>query len=390
MLVMLLAVISSGARSGGLMGLVVLPTRDLAVQVHSVLQRLAAAAGIRLALAAAQEAVPAEAAKLVERPSQPGSGPQLLVATPGRLMAHLHNTPGVAPAALLDDQQQSLYVCISHVAGGSHQTISCNTSSSCCSTGDSSWLTPPASWSCYNVDSFAAGSKAALVCLAYHNYQLSAAGFSLKALRFLVVDEADRLLRQEYQNWLPEVLHQTEQQQQQHVSSHQSSLHLLLQQQQHQHQPNQTQHQNLQPYSSSSSSSSSSMPLLPYGSSSSRPRCVKLIVSATLTRDPGKLLRLGLHNPRFLTLTEVNRRYSLPALLQQHKLVVPAQHKPLALLALLHQLAGSTVLVFASSLETTHRWAVLEAAATQNRPLYVAPLSLGGRFSRCNCCSNMK
>jgi len=382
MLVMLLAVISSGARSGGLMGLVVLPTRDLAVQVHSVLQQLAAAAGIRLALAAAQEAVPAEAAKLVERPSQPGSGPQLLVATPGRLMAHLHNTPGVAPAALLDDQQQSLYVCISHVAGGSHQTISCNTSSSCCSTGDSSWLTPPASWSCYNVDSFGAKSKAALICLAYHNHQLSAAGFSLKGLRFLVVDEADRLLRQDYQNWLPEVLHQTEQRQQ-HVSSHQSSLHLLLQQQQQQHQPNQTQHRNLQPYSSSSSNS---MPLLPYGSSSSsRPRCVKLIVSATLTRDPGKLLRLGLHNPRVLTLTEVNRRYSLPALLQQHKLVVPAQHKPLALLALLHQLAGSTVLVFASSLETTHRWAMLEAAVTQNRPLHVAPLSLGCRFSHCNC-----
>eukprot|EP00775_Hariotina_reticulata_P012953 gene12953-13082_t len=186
-----MAASSSGAVSQ-LMGLVVLPTRDLAVQVYAVLQQLAAAAGIRIVLAAAQEPVPAEAAKLVERPSRPGSGPQLLVATPGRLIAHLHST----------------------------------------------------------------------------------AGFNLRALRFLVVDEADRL-------------------------------------------------------------------------------------------DPSKLLRLGLHNPRFFTLMEAGRRYALPALLHQHKLVVPVQHKPLALLALLHHLAGSTVLVFASSLETTHRLFLLLAAVPE-------------------------
>jgi superfamily II DNA/RNA helicase len=48
-------------------------------------------------------------------------------------------------------------------------------------------------------------------------------------------------------------------------------------------------------------------------------------------------------------------RYAVPKQLAQWRLVVPAQHKPLALLGLLHQLAGSSTIVFASSLETTHR-----------------------------------
>jgi hypothetical protein len=48
-------------------------------------------------------------------------------------------------------------------------------------------------------------------------------------------------------------------------------------------------------------------------------------------------------------------RYAVPKQLAQWRLVVPAQHKPLALLGLLLQLAGSSTIVFASSLETTHR-----------------------------------
>ncbi|WIA32126.1 hypothetical protein OEZ86_002976 [Tetradesmus obliquus] len=190
-----------------LAGLVVLPMRDLAVQVHKVLSALGTAAGLTVALAAAQESVAAEAAGLVSHPSQPGSGPQLLVATPGRLMAHLQGT----------------------------------------------------------------------------------AGFSIAGL------------------------------------------------------------------SGAASSSSSS-------SSSSSPRLLKLVVSATLTRDPSKLLRLELHYPRYITLADVAHRYAVPKQLSQWRLVVPAQHKPLALLGLLHQLAGSSTIVFASSLETTHRLYLMLAA----------------------------
>jgi ATP-dependent RNA helicase DDX51/DBP6 len=81
-----------------------------------------------------------------------------------------------------------------------------------------------------------------------------------------------------------------------------------------------------------------------------------MIVSATLTKDPAKLSRLQLHCPRYVALTAVGSRYSLPAALKQWRLLTPGQHKPLALMGLLQQLEGQRVLVFASSLETTHRW----------------------------------
>lgn len=86
-------------------------------------------------------------------------------------------------------------------------------------------------------------------------------------------------------------------------------------------------------------------------------RVVKLVVSATLTRDPTKLSRLQLHCPSYVALAEVSRRYALPPSLLQRYLVIPAQHKPLALLALLQQLQERRggVLVFASTLVTTQR-----------------------------------
>ncbi|KAF8071146.1 RH1 [Scenedesmus sp. PABB004] len=261
----LLNAVAAGAQPGRrvLAGLVVLPTRDLAVQVAAVLSPLGASAGVAVALAAAQEGVAAEAARLAAAPGRPGSGPQVLVATPGRLIAHLTATPG----------------------------------------------------------------------------------FSLAGLRWLVVDEADRLLRQDYQGWLPQVLaaagggggqrapQPREQQQQQQQRAPEPAL----------------------------APDACAPPLLPW-CAGGEGRLVKLVVSATLTRDPAKLQRLALHAPRFISLAGVGHRYALPPALAQHRVVVPAQHKPLALLGLLHRLADTTVIVFASSLDTTHRLYLLLAA----------------------------
>jgi superfamily II DNA/RNA helicase len=50
------------------------------------------------------------------------------------------------------------------------------------------------------------------------------------------------------------------------------------------------------------------------------------------------------------------QRYQLPATLQQHKLLCSAERKPLMLLAVLQELRGQSTVIFASSIETTHRY----------------------------------
>ncbi|MEW5301961.1 MAG: hypothetical protein WDW36_004784 [Sanguina aurantia] len=93
-------------------------------------------------------------------------------------------------------------------------------------------------------------------------------------------------------------------------------------------------------------------------------RCVKLIVSATLSKDPSKLQRLALHCPRYIAASAEDHRYHLPSTLQEWKVVVPAPRKPVALLSLLHDLAGQSVVIFTASLDTTHKlFLMLEAAA---------------------------
>lgn len=72
----------------------VVPTRDLAVQVHDLLASLATALGLKVGLTAAQVSVSDEAAAVVGPPSDPLAGVDILVATPGRLMAHLQGTSG--------------------------------------------------------------------------------------------------------------------------------------------------------------------------------------------------------------------------------------------------------------------------------------------------------
>jgi ATP-dependent RNA helicase DDX51/DBP6 len=77
-----------------------------------------------------------------------------------------------------------------------------------------------------------------------------------------VVDEADRLLRQAYQDWLPFVVAAASTQegplQQQSFPGH---------------------------------------------------RVLKFVASATLTRDPAKIERLGLHCPRYLALEAADTRF---------------------------------------------------------------------------------
>ncbi|KAL7181293.1 hypothetical protein ACSBR1_040216 [Camellia fascicularis] len=91
-----------------LRALVVLPTRDLAVQVKEVFAAIAPAVGLSVGLAVGQSSVADEISELVKRPKLEAgicydpedlsldleSSVDILVATPGRLMDHINSTKG--------------------------------------------------------------------------------------------------------------------------------------------------------------------------------------------------------------------------------------------------------------------------------------------------------
>ncbi|CAK8696700.1 unnamed protein product [Clavelina lepadiformis] len=66
--------------------LCLVPTRELAVQVYSVTQQLAQHSSIRICLAAGGLDIKSQEAALRQ-------SPDIIIATPGRLIDHLHNTP---------------------------------------------------------------------------------------------------------------------------------------------------------------------------------------------------------------------------------------------------------------------------------------------------------
>ena len=145
--------------------------------------------------------------------------------------------------------------------------------------------------------------------------------FSMADLDYLVVDEADRILRQSYQGWLPLVL----------ASARQRLPRMMIGER---------------------------------GSSSQRLK--KIVVSATLTHDPARLAGLHLHAPHLLTAvneeTMGDARYILPDRLEEYLVLADSDEKPLVLCALLKRLGNVPIIIFTSSVESTHRlYLLLEA-----------------------------
>ena len=140
---------------------------------------------------------------------------------------------------------------------------------------------------------------------------------SLARLQYLVVDEADRILRQSYQNWTPQVM----------------------------------------------AAAGARRPRTAVGElGASRRRLKKILISATLTRDPARLAGLFLHAPRMLAAASdaeapspERARYLLPeGLVETVVPVASGDAKPLALRALLRK-TDTPVIVFTASVEATHR-----------------------------------
>ena len=162
----------------------------------------------------------------------------------------------------------------------------------------------------------------------------STPGFTLSHLRFLVIDEADRLLNQSFQEWLRRVLAATEGKVGDSAAwrggGAQAPYELLS-------------------VAGSGLGSAASSTLQEEAVSSVQ----KLLFSATLTRDPAKIAALGLRNPHYITVQDSHsagedengrshggqqhERFSLPHSLREHMLVTTSADKPFHLLYLLHR-----------------------------------------------------
>ncbi|XP_061338498.1 DEAD-box ATP-dependent RNA helicase 1 [Gastrolobium bilobum] len=245
-----------------LRALVVVPTRDLALQVKQVFDGIASPLGLRVGLAVGQSSIADEISNLVYIPQYEAgmccdprdkrgfqSKVDILVATPGRLMDHINTTKG----------------------------------------------------------------------------------FTLEHLYYLVVDETDRLLREAYQSWLPTVLELTQ--------SEDDNI----------YQPADS----VFPYSLGALRTRRRCGVERGFKDKPYPRLAKMVLSATLTQDPGRLVRLNLRHPLFLRAGQM--RYRLPENLESYKLICETKVKPLYLVALLKSLGGEKCIVFTKSVDSTHR-----------------------------------
>ncbi|CAE6512021.1 unnamed protein product [Rhizoctonia solani] len=157
-------------------------------------------------------------------------------------------------------------------------------------------------------------------------------GFTLEHLRFLVIDEADRLITQSFQDWLAQVLEAT---QPRKLNFPVTELD--------------------EPYHSS---------------------CQKLLFSATLTHDPSKIVPLGLRDPRYFVVGDQSgvgaeeETFAFPDTLSEHMCVCSSAEKPLVLFHLVHTHGIRNALIFTKSAESTTRLVQLfeffEAARSKN------------------------
>lgn len=169
-------------------------------------------------------------------------------------------------------------------------------------------------------------------------------GFTLQHLRFLVIDEADRLLSQSFQEWLPRVL---------------AAIN-----------PKDTPLPSTETIMAPAwrTQKLASGPTVPFLHPQKEPSVQKLLFSATLTRDLARIVALNLRRATFVSVEdneladagtkEWQDSFALPASLKEHMFVVPSTEKPLQLLQLLFEREERPlhqVLCFTKSLESSSR-----------------------------------
>ena len=182
-------------------------------------------------------------------------------------------------------------------------------------------------------------------------------GFSLAHLRFLVIDEADRLLNQSYQNWLPNVLASTD--------GDQNDLN-----------GNQPQTRRYKEFDFDQRTLMAYTPLQ------------KLLFSATLNQNPAQIAPLKLHNTTIISVkstiinddSQISKRRKiddddslqmvLPPTLSEYFVATDASDdKPLTCLTLVFKYNISGVIIFTKSVETAHRLAFIFNQFSKNANL---------------------
>ncbi|GAW07788.1 DEAD-domain-containing protein [Lentinula edodes] len=268
-----------------LRALVVLPTRDLVMQVRETFETISKGRGLKIGTATGQHSFPHEQVQLVADHSTSlrggSSKVDILICTPGRLIDHLKETPN----------------------------------------------------------------------------------FSLQHLRFLVVDEADRLLAQSFQDWLIQVLAATRPPKNPLKHTLKDLADTTL-----------TPRSDTTPNPTPDALAPAFLHLLPYPDVPSfiterkAASCQKLLFSATLTRDPGKIAALELRIPKYFIvqgsspdeqedaiLDVVTEKFTMPDTLKEHMIICSAYEKPLVFFHLVHAHDITNALVFTKSAESTNR-----------------------------------
>uniref|UniRef100_A0A7S2SLU4 ATP-dependent RNA helicase n=1 Tax=Mucochytrium quahogii TaxID=96639 RepID=A0A7S2SLU4_9STRA len=155
-------------------------------------------------------------------------------------------------------------------------------------------------------------------------------GLSLEHLQWLVIDEADRLLSQSYQDWLVKVYKSAYQNEQGRVVCDEDGRVV-----------------DMRPRTRRRLAGSSLA-----SHRFDEPVLRRILCSATLTNNPQKLAKLNLRRPIYVSLTE---KFTLPENLQEHYMVCPGKYKPLGLVRLLKGFENERTLVFVSSVEAATR-----------------------------------
>lgn len=258
-----------------LRALIVVPGRELAHQVSTILEPFTAALDLSMAVVVGQTSMIAEQKKLVSGLDEDllggSSNIDILVATPGRLVDHLQFTKN----------------------------------------------------------------------------------FSLQHLQWLVIDEADRLLDQNFQEWLPKVLSSTEGPGMDPLNDNQiSPLHDAI-----------SIRENV--------ASIGSLVGLNFWATPLR----KMLFSATLTKNPAKLAQLHLNHPVYLSVSADSTKYSVPDELEEYMVISEDGEKALALLTILGQFDLNRTICFTKSREATEKLTLLLQKCSPDKFAKIAAFS---------------